>query len=308
MASAWYCMIDGTEYGPMSAADLKRLVEKGKLGITDQIKNSPTGKWVTASSVKGLVFKKEPAPSTSPAAQTIPSPAGKTCPSCKVSLKPEAVLCIQCGLDLRTGKNITQNLDTVPQECRCCQKVTKGKRYGFHIGVCVEAGAVDDGGIVVFETQYQEFFVCDKCARKTSRFSNVGVAIGMLLLGCVAAVLCGGGGGFEHVVGIIAIVAVTALSITASIAHLYRAIAGGIEDPEVDEMLIHREKKSVLATLEVGNATVKCWTRSGLFMEEWLKVLKSRKAGSISEEDCQKAKELLLERCWPTGPRWWRKS
>lgn len=107
MASAWYCIIDGTEYGPLSGTDLKRMAEQGKLRITDRIKNTPTGKWVAASSVKGLVFKKAPEPSPALMEQPIPASTGKTCPSCGANLQPAAVLCIRCGFDLRTAKKLT---------------------------------------------------------------------------------------------------------------------------------------------------------------------------------------------------------
>ncbi|MCE9589528.1 MAG: hypothetical protein K8S99_03275 [Planctomycetes bacterium] len=40
-----------------------------------------------------------------PAAEAPPAtPAGNTCPSCKATLKPGAVLCVQCGFNLKKGK------------------------------------------------------------------------------------------------------------------------------------------------------------------------------------------------------------
>src|SRR5258708_40210668 len=35
------------------------------------------------------------------------APPGNRCPNCATSLTPKAVVCVHCGLDLRTGKRLT---------------------------------------------------------------------------------------------------------------------------------------------------------------------------------------------------------
>ncbi len=101
MATEWYCRIDGTDFGPFEAADLKRMTSSGRLGPTDLVRKQD-GKWVQANTVKGLSFA---VPATSPE----PPPAKvdasvKPCPACKSSGPATRVLCIDCGYDFRTGK------------------------------------------------------------------------------------------------------------------------------------------------------------------------------------------------------------
>lgn len=52
----WYCMIDGSESGPLSAQELQNLARAGRLQRTDLIRRGETGSWVQAERVKGLRF------------------------------------------------------------------------------------------------------------------------------------------------------------------------------------------------------------------------------------------------------------
>lgn len=102
MPGDWYCQVQGTTYGPLTSQDVKRMAESGKLGPTDLVRKTEAGKWVPAGSVKGLTFKP---PAAEPVADSEDdAPAGKKCPSCRADLQPAAALCVNCGLDLRTGK------------------------------------------------------------------------------------------------------------------------------------------------------------------------------------------------------------
>src|SRR5262249_36549275 len=56
----------------------------------------------------GTEFVPAPDPTAIQAAGTIPLAAEpeRRCPSCRAVLAPEAVLCVACGLDLRTGEKL----------------------------------------------------------------------------------------------------------------------------------------------------------------------------------------------------------
>src|SRR5947209_3115441 len=68
VSSVWYVERDSEPVGPMSAAQLKRLADDGKLKPTDRVRRDE-GAWVAASTVKGLF---SPAPSQPGAA--VPAP------------------------------------------------------------------------------------------------------------------------------------------------------------------------------------------------------------------------------------------
>lgn len=54
MAGQWHYQHDGQKYGPVPAAELKRLATVGKLTPTDMVRREDTEKWVPAGQVKGL--------------------------------------------------------------------------------------------------------------------------------------------------------------------------------------------------------------------------------------------------------------
>jgi len=104
MPNDWYCQIQGAVYGPLNSHDLKRMAEQGKLGCSDLVKKTEMGKWIPAQKIKGLTLTSVPKLTAGPAG-TDPPPERK-CPACKAVLTPGAVLCVRCGLDLRTGKKV----------------------------------------------------------------------------------------------------------------------------------------------------------------------------------------------------------
>ncbi len=54
MAEAWYCRIAGEQIGPLTAAQLRALVESGRLMPDDPVSTTPAGPWVEARRVRGL--------------------------------------------------------------------------------------------------------------------------------------------------------------------------------------------------------------------------------------------------------------
>jgi hypothetical protein len=95
-AEEWYCQIDKAMRGPFSAREIRRMARLGKLKPTDLLKKTKAGEWMPASSVEWLIFR---------TAGEIPDLAAKAeCPSCQTVLNSNAALCVNCGLDLRTGK------------------------------------------------------------------------------------------------------------------------------------------------------------------------------------------------------------
>src|SRR5687767_14341337 len=108
MADDWFCRIDGSVHGPLTARALKAWAEAGRLRATDAVRRTATGKWVAASAVKGLSFAPPrppaaPPPSRSPSPPVAPGP-GAACPSCRAAMRPEAVICVECGYDARAGR------------------------------------------------------------------------------------------------------------------------------------------------------------------------------------------------------------
>ena len=55
MACEWYCRMDGAIRGPMSTAELKRLAQAGRIATSTVVKKGAQGKWLRATSVKGLL-------------------------------------------------------------------------------------------------------------------------------------------------------------------------------------------------------------------------------------------------------------
>jgi GYF domain 2 len=69
MASDYYFTKDGKQYGPVSALQLRRLADTGRLQPTDRVREDGTDGWVAAAIVKGLF---PTAPPGSNAASVIP--------------------------------------------------------------------------------------------------------------------------------------------------------------------------------------------------------------------------------------------
>jgi hypothetical protein len=100
MSVEWYCNVGGSEYGPLTASDLKRMAGTGKLEPHHRVRRGEKGEWVQASNVKGLEFKL--------AEKTPPAVPGKgeliqfPCPHCKTdawareSLLTLKVRCPKC--------------------------------------------------------------------------------------------------------------------------------------------------------------------------------------------------------------------
>src|SRR5437868_6048090 len=51
---AWWCVVDGSRRGPVSAVDLKRLADAGRLRPTDLVWRAGLAEWVAAEKVRGL--------------------------------------------------------------------------------------------------------------------------------------------------------------------------------------------------------------------------------------------------------------
>jgi len=54
MATEWYCRVQGTESGPLSATDLRRLATDGRINSADLVRRGLAGDWTPAAMVKGL--------------------------------------------------------------------------------------------------------------------------------------------------------------------------------------------------------------------------------------------------------------
>jgi hypothetical protein len=75
----WYYAKNGQQQGPISPAELKKLVASGEIGPTDLVFQEGGTQWVEASSVKGLfppAGTNKPAPTPAPEPQ--PTPSRKT--------------------------------------------------------------------------------------------------------------------------------------------------------------------------------------------------------------------------------------
>lgn len=55
MTAEWYYQLDGAKVGPMTASDLKRHADAGRISADTPILNSTKDKWYRASKVRGLL-------------------------------------------------------------------------------------------------------------------------------------------------------------------------------------------------------------------------------------------------------------
>lgn len=152
MSRQWHVKSRSGVKGPFSSSQIRDLAERGVLKPSSQLRLGPEGNWVHASQVKGLFAPPSPraaqhsltgysaASSMDAAVNQTPSetdPGGlgdllselpdaespqspdaargqvATCPGCGTPMPTEAVLCVQCGLDKRTG---AQRVTEIQQE------------------------------------------------------------------------------------------------------------------------------------------------------------------------------------------------
>ncbi len=128
MASEWFYRIMGEQLGPVSSSELKRLARSGTIDPDTHLRNGNEGEWVLAGRVKGLFEHRRRIPAATqestgksapkahvevarpgaPGELTCaePVPSARGCPSCGNELPPSAVICIRCGLDLRSGTRL----------------------------------------------------------------------------------------------------------------------------------------------------------------------------------------------------------
>ncbi len=90
---------DGEVQGPFPAAQLKRLAAGGKIK-PDHLVSKDGKRWVRARKVKGLGF-----PARDQARDK------NVCPSCGAAVEPGAVICTGCGVDLKTGRQLSPRVE-----------------------------------------------------------------------------------------------------------------------------------------------------------------------------------------------------
>ncbi len=115
MSADWYLHLDDRQYGPLSAAELKRYASEGRMTPETLVRKGEEGTWVPASRVKGLHFAGPPSlPARLPqqlpaqAPQAVPAKparrhatqqptAIKQCGFCAATIPETALKCQYCG-------------------------------------------------------------------------------------------------------------------------------------------------------------------------------------------------------------------
>lgn len=75
MAAEWFVQADGAPLGPLAPADLRRMVQEGRVGAETLVRLGADGKWVAAARVRGLLpdaEAKAPAAASAPARNAAP--------------------------------------------------------------------------------------------------------------------------------------------------------------------------------------------------------------------------------------------
>ncbi len=170
MAAQWWVQVNGNISGPLSSAQVREMVAAGKIRPRHLLSHDRQ-KWVHASSVKGLSFPNEsvaareglvgeelaPPSETSDSLEgTVPSastpeetrrPAAKatppfSCPHCAAKLSENAVICIECGWNLRTGRSIASPARTTSGKTSHHKLWLRYTSLSLPIRITAAAGAV----------------------------------------------------------------------------------------------------------------------------------------------------------------------
>ena len=134
MATEWYILIDGTEYGPETAELLRKMARSGRLSHNDLVRKDSSRDWVPAGRLKGLFDGIEEAPPTSEDHPSMPrlQETGSGCGSDGVAqplenttpasdTRTDSARCEVCGVSLTVWNRVVG-------EARCskCDR-SKGK-------------------------------------------------------------------------------------------------------------------------------------------------------------------------------------
>ncbi len=128
MANWFVYDAQGNKRGPITSAQLKALVESGKINRETALETD-SGHKGKAGQIKGLFPPAEPSPfemETTPAAPSPVVSSGAFCTNCGNPISPQAVACMKCGADPRANKNF----------CRTC-----GAQLNPNQVVCVKCGS-----------------------------------------------------------------------------------------------------------------------------------------------------------------------
>jgi len=168
MSDRWYYRLMGEKLGPISSSELKQLAESGKVAPDTVVRKGLDGDWVLAEKVRGLFeppsksleTQPQTAPqSLAPSAQHAPvdepsepiegaktpeSSAARECPSCQARISPKAVICLHCGLDLRTGQTASgaYKKDRLDGPSWVGVAQVQSERRSQYVGIVWLAGAV----------------------------------------------------------------------------------------------------------------------------------------------------------------------
>ncbi len=98
---------DGHVYGNADTEHFAKLIRAKKIRADDLVAEEGSDNWVECSKVPDFAALFA-ARSASANDQNKPEPE---CPECHAVLEPDAVLCVGCGTDLRTGRRVAADID-----------------------------------------------------------------------------------------------------------------------------------------------------------------------------------------------------